>query len=124
MSSRYSLQYFIGIVGIVLSIAYFRSMENKKKTKIIRENTDKANFLKIVANLLLYIFIIGNILTTYREINIARYRKENFEKIRETALNFENVDDVTLKKVFQYHDGAKTRKALQILKERKLNVFK
>lgn len=124
MSSRYSLQYFIGIVGIVLSIAYFRSMENKKKTKIIRGNTDKANFLKIIANLLLYIFIIGNIFTTYREINIARYRKENFEKIRETALNFENVDDVTLKKVFQYHDGAKTRKALQILKERKLNVFK
>ena len=71
-----------------------------------------------------YFFVVGNILSTKRELDIAKYRKENFEKIREIGLDFENVEDSTLKKVFQYHDGKRTRKALTILKSKKLNIFR
>lgn len=124
MSSRYALQYFVGIVGIVLSIVYLQSMERKKLIKLDTKNIKISKITSILASIFIWMFIIGNVLTSYREINIAKYRKENFMKIKETALNFENVDDQSLKDVFQYHDGSRTRKALEILKERKLNVFK
>ena len=113
MSSRYALQYHLGIVGIVLSIAYFMSIKEKSK-----------KLMRFAAIGFILIFVSGNLLTTNQEIEVAKYRKENFIKIRETALNFEKESDATLKKVFQYHDGARTRKALKILKDRKLNVFK
>ncbi len=109
MSSRYSLQYFFGMIGIVLSFAY------NKKYKKIKNNI----YIFIVL-----FFVVGNILSTKRELDIAKYRKENFEKIREIGLDFENVEDSTLKKVFQYHDGKRTRKALTILKSKKLNIFR
>lgn len=110
MSSRYALQYHIGIVGIILSICY------SKKFKI--------NISRIISFLIIMIFIFGNIVTTKKELEIAKYRKEHFENRKRVALNFENESDETLRKVFQYRSGEKVRTALEILRERKLNVFK
>ncbi len=54
---------------------------------------------------------------------MAHIRKENFIYKRDVAYQFEHYTDDELSKVLQYHNGAKVRKALRILKDNKLNVF-
>ena len=54
---------------------------------------------------------------------MAPYREEHFAAMRETALHFESRTDEELKNVLQYHDPARIRKALTLLRERGLNVF-
>lgn len=110
MSSRYALQYHIGIIGIVLILSYKKVLKTKLQ--------------KIISINIIVLFILANIVTTNKEINIAKYRKENFENMKVKALNFENETDEDLKKIFQYKSGEKTRQALSILKEKKLNVFR
>ena len=43
--------------------------------------------------------------------------------MREVALDFENRSDEELKQVLQYHDPQRIRKALTLLKERRLNIY-
>ena len=56
---------------------------------------------------------------------MAKYRKENFEKKYEAALEFEKYSDKELNEIFQYrHDAERIRKALGILRDAGLNVYK
>lgn len=108
MSSRYALQFQSGILGIILTFAM----------------CDKRFVLKPVSAAFIIIILTGHLCTTGREIRIAKYRKENFENMRSTAVNYQNETDETLKKVLQYHDPEKTRNALRILEENGWNVFR
>lgn len=110
MSSRYALQFHIGIIGIVLTFA----LSDFKRFRI----------KKYMTVFVLSLFVIGNLYTTSKELDIAKYRKEYFVKMHEAALGFENYTDKELSDIFLYHDGARVRNALDILKEKKLNVFK
>ncbi len=110
MSSRYALQYHLGIVGIILS---FACMSREAKGLWRRAGWIFAGM-----------FLVGNLFTTAKEMDMAKYRKENFVRIRETALNFGKESDESLKEVFQYHNGARTRQALSLLQEKHLNVFR
>ena len=111
MSSRYALQFQFGIIGIILTFALY-----KKSVKA---------YNKCIVAFSTAIFILGNVLTNTHELNMARYRKENFALKYEAALNFEQYSDKELNEIFQYrHDAARIRKALGILRDRKLNVFK
>lgn len=109
MSSRYALQYQVGILGLILSFYYMKKKRAKRDYVML---------------MLIILCICGNIITTQDEINVAKYRKENFEIKKEVALHFEEYSDEELKKTFQYHSGEKTRQALEILKENHWNVFK
>lgn len=109
MSSRYALQYQVGILGLILSFYYMKKLRAKR------------DYLLLV---LIILCVSGNIITTNDEINVAKYRKENFEIKKEAALHFEEYSEEELKKIFQYHSGEKTRQALEILKENHWNVFR
>ena len=110
MSSRYALQYQVGIVGILLTL----SLTRKK---------DGAPGKRAAAVVISLLFLFGNLLTTGREIHAAKYRKEHFMEMTEAAEHFETLSDTDLAEIFQYYDGEKTRKALTLLKERRLNVY-
>lgn len=114
MSSRYALQFQIGILGIIVTFAL-----------LWKELDGKMRFGMRTAVLgICVLFLAGNGYTTYNELKKAPYRKEAFEKRAVLARNFEEISDDTLKKEFEYRSGEKTRAALEILKEQKWNVFR
>ena len=112
MSSRYALQFQFGVVSVLLILG---SLAYTKKEK---------NNIHITAAICV-LFIVGNIITNSYEMNMAKYRKENFEKKYEAALEFDKYSDKELNEIFQYrHDAARIRKALSILRDTGLNVYK
>ncbi|MBS6643420.1 MAG: hypothetical protein KH366_07550 [Clostridiaceae bacterium] len=116
MSSRYALQYQVGILGIILTIALLWKKIN-------------GNAVKAAAALCCLIFLAGNICTTYKEMKKAPYREEYGERIGAAAMQFETLSDEELKGIFDYRksredSGRKVRSALEILKEQKWNVFR
>ena len=70
------------------------------------------------------LLLLGNGYTTYREVKIAPNRKEWGQTVAEMALHYEDFSDEELKKWFQYKSGEKIRKALSILEENHLNVYR
>ena len=110
MSSRYALQYQVGMLGLLL-IFFLSARES---------GTKRARRLAYGALLL---FCLGNVLTTAHEIHMAPYRKENFVAMREVARNYAAESDETLVKTLSYHDAARIRKALRLLESKQLNVF-
>lgn len=129
MSSRYALQYQIGIVGVLLSFALSLQAAEEEAGDAGGGPGDAArcnSALRRGRRLLLLgcaLVFFGNILTTAREIRVAPYRQEYFYRMREVALDFENRSDEELKQVLQYHDPQRIRKALTLLKERRLNIY-
>lgn len=116
MSSRYSLQFQIGVIGIILT---FGLLWNQINLVMIRS----------LAAVMCALFLFGNAMTTCREIKMAPYREEYMENIAKTALRFEEESDDVLRETFEYRrsrpdSGAKVRAALTILKENNLNVFR
>ena len=116
MSSRYALQYMSGVLGIILTFVMVSECKSKHKAGCRCANA--------AAWALIIVFLAGHLITTGREIHMAQYRKENFVIMREVAIDYENRSDEELKSILQYHSPAKTRQALTILKDNKLNVFK
>ncbi len=115
MSSRYALQYQVGILGILLTFAFaWKKLEFRWE--------------KFIILLFTTILLCGQFYTNYDELNKAKYRKENFDKMEEIALNFEEHSDEILRENFDYrksqeNSGALIRNALTILKENQWNVF-
>lgn len=113
MSSRYALQYQIGIFGIILTIAFvWKDMHIPRKA-----------WARGASVLFCCVILAGNLYTTADELNKARYRKEKGQLLTELALDYENRTDEELEQ-FEYTRGIdKVRNALGILKENRLNVF-
>ena len=107
MSSRYALQYQVGIAGILLTFVL----------------SEKKGGRKAALAFCSAIIFLGTVITTGREIHMAPYRKEHFVRMQETALNFETESDETLREVLLYHDPVRTRAALTLLREQNLNIF-
>lgn len=115
MSSRYALQYQVGILGIVLTTG-------------ILWNRIKPAASRVMAGALCVILLAGHGYTNYVEIKKAPYREEYVERIAGIALRFEEVSDDELRANFEYRkglpdSGAKIRQALTILKDNGWNVF-
>jgi len=145
MSSRYALQYQIGIVGILVTFAVSAkedglrvSTGNVPETAegqdagqdvprdAVRRAEKRVVSRQVLRGLTVFsavLILAGNLVTTAREIHMAAYRQERFLLMRETALDFENRTDAELKDILQYHDPERTRKALTLLKERRLNIY-
>lgn len=118
MSSRYALQFQIGIFGILLTIA------------LVWKQLKRGHYLwtRVMAALICVVLMSGNIWTTYQEVKKAPYREESFERIAAIALNFEQESDESLQEVFEYRkneegSGAKIRAALTILKNQGWNIY-
>lgn len=126
MSSRYALQYQIGIAGILFTFAAAARPDLCGRPETAGTAAGAApgkRAGKRAAALITAVFLAGSLFTTGREIHMAPYREEHFIAMRDTALHFEERSDEELKEILQYHDPARTRKALRLLKERRLNVF-
>lgn len=116
MSSRYALQYQIGILGIVLTIT------------LLWKEIDKG-WMKKAAALICFVILIGNAGTTLDEIRMAKHREQNFVDRYHYAMDVDQLDDDTLSKVFEYRmnepgSGKRVRNALEILREHNWNVYR
>ena len=139
MSSRYALQYQIGVIGIFLTFALAakcgfckkeecresRGTEPKGAQHISR--TEKDPLQKLVKRLsiaLAAMFLIGNVMTTAEEFRFGKYRKEhNRDEVKQILLNFENESDKTLEDALEYHKPG-CREALTVLKENGWNIWR
>lgn len=117
MSSRYALQFQVGILGILLTFALmWKGWKEKDRQK------------KAAVALMIVVFLAGNGYTTCRELRMTKYRKEACVNRAVVALDFENRTDEELAASFEYHTssadaGELVRNALTILKEHNWNVF-
>lgn len=115
MSSRYALQYQVGILGIVLTTGLLWSRIKPAASRVL-------------AGAFCVILLAGHGYTNYVEIKKAPHREAYVERIAEIALRFEEVSDDELRENFEYRaelpdSGAKIRQALTILKDNGWNVF-
>lgn len=118
MSSRYALQFQVGILGIILTFGLAWKQMKKMQTQAAQA----------LAVCLAAMFLAGNLYTSWDEIKKAPYREESFLRIAEAAVNFESRSDKELQELFEYRpkeegSGGRIRTALEILKENHWNVF-
>ena len=113
MSSRYALQFQVGILGILLTFAFVWSAQKAKKSIGV----------KILVLAITAVILAGNLLTTKAELSKAPYRKIHSLEVKEILLDFENQDEETLKQKLEYSKPGK-KEALRILKENGLNIFR
>ena len=121
-SSRYALQFQVGILGIILTFAFVwkQSAEQKKIGLFLR---------RLLMVFFCTLFLGGNCYTTHAEIKQAPHRKQSYEDRGKLAQNFENLTDDQLRQKFEYrktqdNSGELVRNALTILKENGLSVFR
>ena len=119
MSSRYALQYQVGILGILLTFAFVWSVVRNEKQE--RKGLDIV--VKAAALLAAAVILCGNVMTTKSELAKAPYRKEHSLGVKEILLDFENQDDEVLKQKLEYSKPGK-KEALRILKDNGWNIFK
>ncbi len=115
MSSRYALQYQIGIVGIFLTFA-LAAKEFRSARRLERA-------LKRLAVAAAVVLIAGNVLTTAEEFSFAKHRKIHNQHVHVTVWNFENETDEALAEALEYNKEG-TREALTLMKEHRLNIFR
>ena len=119
MSSRYALQYQVGIVGILLTFAlvYRNRQQNAGAEK------RRCPWIHGLAILITAVILAGNVTTTVEEFNHGQHRKNHNIEVREVLLNFENEDEETLQRNLEFFKPG-TREALQILKDNRWNIYK
>lgn len=116
MSSRYALQYQVGVLGILLTFALVFQSQSAGVQK-------KNRLVSVLAIASACMFLAGNLATTAEEFNHGKHRKNYNLEVKEIVLNFENEDEETLQAKLEYHKPG-TREALQILKENRWNIFR
>lgn len=120
LSSRYALQFQVGILGIVLTAA------------LVWKKCRRKGAAHISIALICLAILVGNGYTTYREICKAPYREERYEQMARTAPELPGLSDAELEArgaelegLYEYKKGTdKIRRAFQILEENGLNVFR
>ena len=81
-----------------------------------------AELLLSVAIALMFYF--GNRYTTHLEIGIAPYREENYERMQQAVLHYQEYDPDELAEILEWHKDTDTLlKAMHILEDNRLNVF-
>ncbi len=127
MSSRYALQYQVGIAGILLTLAAARRPDlcPAEQQAADLSGTDRRDiYRRRLAGVITAVFLAGSFLTTAREIHMAPYREEHFFAMKDAALHFEERTDEELTGALLYHDPVRIRKALTLLRSRGLNIYR
>ena len=121
LSSRYALQFQVGILGIILAFA----LVSKAKEKVYPAG-------RAFMALFCIAILLGNGYTTYREIKKAPYREERFEQMEQLAPLMPFLSDEEMMEMepaapdlYEYRKGTdQIRNAFRILEENGLNVFR
>lgn len=120
LSSRYAGQFMIGLIGMILIFALYRTQ--KRELKGFGRAEKRA--IRAFAAAAVVLIISGNCYTTYQEIGKAPYREANYAHMAEVIRNYEQYGPEELKKELEWTKDSETLlKALKILKDNKLNVF-
>ena len=131
MSSRYEIQYQMGIVGILLTFALVWSMcrekaqeteADKAKTRVPEKRAART-LLKVCMLAFTVLTVFGNAWTTRAEIRTAPYRKAYLQVSRELGLNYRTASDEDLE-TYLHNDPDAVREAMRILEENHLNIFR
>ena len=115
MSSRYEIQYQMGIIGILLTFALAGKccdMGEKART-----------WKKAVIGLCTAMILWGNVWTTWSEIKTAPFRKDYLQISRELGLHYRTASDEDLE-TYLHNSADAVRSAMQILEENQLNIFR
>lgn len=125
MSSRYALQYQMGIIGIILTFAVV--MHLKRCARDGGEKTESGKRVSAAAAVIIVLgvclILFGNGWTVKEEMASAPYRKDFLRVSRELGLNYRTVNDEDLVTYLQ-HDADQVRNAMRILEENNLNIFR
>lgn len=135
MSSRYSIQYQMGLIGILWTFAIVWGMRRKiaggkESESEVPVNEKSFKRMTIPSAYMAMIFLgtavvlTGSVYTTLQEMETAPYRKAYLEmNSRYTGLNYRTASDEELEE-YLHHDPDEIRKAMQILEENNLNIFR
>ena len=123
MSSRYALQYQVGILGILLTFAFVWKKFHTEKMKQKEPQNGFTIIVKLMTLLIAIVVLTGNLMTTKSELSKAPYRKEHSLGVKEILLDFENQDEDVLKQKLEYSKPGK-KEALRILRDNGWNIFK
>lgn len=110
MSSRYGVQYQLGLLGMLLTFALV--WREKKKGFLPR-------FLLLAGTVLI---VFGSVWTTGKELKTAPYRKAYLQISREVGLNYKTASDEELE-MYLHSSADKVRAAMKILEDNRLNLF-
>lgn len=123
MSSRYALQFQVGILGILLTFALvWKEVYGKREVRRKRFGIGRI-LVSGLSICVAAVVLAGNLLTTKVELEKAPYRKLHSLEVKEVLLDFEHQDDEILRKNLEYNKPG-NREALEILKENGLNIFR
>ena len=123
MSSRYAVQFQMGIIGIVLTAAIAWKLEGESRRRRGKRGRNHSA-AAILALVFTGMMLCGNLATTADELVKAPYRKERYEEKITAALNYQEYSDKELEDIFEYRKGPeKIRKALKILETNQWNVY-
>lgn len=115
MSSRYEIQYQMGIIGILLTFALMG------KCCGIREKAKTGRMA--VIGLCTALVLWGNVWTTWAEIKTAPFRKDYLQISRELGLHYRTASDEELE-TYLHNSADAVRSAMRILEENQLNIFR
>ena len=122
MTSRYALQYQVGIIGILLTFAAVMRLR-REPSKGRSPSSSSSPVTAAVVCLGACLILAGNAWTTKEELKTAPFRKEYLQISRELAQNYRTADDSELVE-FLHNDADSVRKAMEILEENNLNLFR
>lgn len=132
MSSRYELQYQMGIIGILLTFSVVKSLWKEEKNglgagspAVIEKPSAQSGSRVLQMSVICFGAILvfaGNFHTTKEELKTAPFRKAYLDISREIALNYRNASDEDLV-TYLHNDANEVRKAMEILEENNLNIF-
>lgn len=122
MSSRYAIQYQLGIIGIMLT--FFLVLKMRRQEQAQASNLHPAPLLQTAVMAAgLCLILAGNAWTTREELKTAPFRKDYLQITRELGLNYRTASDEDLE-TYLHHDAEEIRKAMEILEENHLNIFR
>lgn len=129
MSSRYGLQYQLGLIGILLTFAVVWRMRNPDAEESGRSEPGYRGFSKKPGAVSLFLILAGACMilagsawTTHKELQTAPYRKAYLQVSREIGLNYKTASDEDLEN-YLHSSADKVRAAMEILEENELNIF-
>lgn len=123
MSSRYALQYQIGVLGIMLTFAMVYQKQGGHAQKTEARNKFGCPWIRASAIALVALILVGNTVTTVEEFRFGEMRKNSNLERKEKLLHFEDYTEEELASILEYSKPGK-KEALQILKDNGWNIFR
>ena len=120
MTSRYALQYQMGIIGILLTFAVVMRL-GRETEKSVKKGPGPITV--VLVGLGACLIFAGNAWTTKEELKTAPFRKDYLQISRELAMNYRTAGDAELVE-YLHNDPDSVRKAMKILEENNLNLFR